>query len=84
MAKTFTSINKSASIVDQLKSGLPPARVRTKTAYEPSLQVQMPSDLIKQLRMAAAERETSVRAVVLQALNDAGFNVGDISDRRRR
>ena len=84
MAKTFASINKPTSIVEQLKAGLPPARVRTKTAPEPSLQVQMPPDLIKQLRMAAAERETSVRAVVLQALNDAGFNVGDISDRRRR
>jgi len=84
MTKKFASISKPTSLVDQLKANLPPAKVATKKAGpEPSLQVQMPPDLLKQLKVAAAERNTSVRAIVLESLQKAGFKVGEITDRRR-
>lgn len=85
MTKKFASISKPTSLVDQLKANLPPAKVTPKKSAgpEPSLQVQMPADLLRQLKVAAAERNTSVRAIVLESLQKAGFKVGEISDRRR-
>lgn len=83
MSKKFAPISKPVNLVDQLKAGLPPAKVKAKATAEPSLQVQMPEALLKQLKMAAAERGTSVRVVVLEALQKSGFKTGEIKDRRR-
>lgn len=83
--KKLPGINKTTNIVEQLKAGLPPASVtRTKNvSSEPSLQIQMPVDLHKQLKRDAIEQETSVRVIVLQALKKAGYKVDEITDRRR-
>jgi hypothetical protein len=83
--KKLPSINKSSSIVEQLKAGLPPAVVDRpkRLEAEPSFQIQMPSSLLKQLKLSALEQETSVRVIILQALEKAGFKVDEISDRRR-
>jgi hypothetical protein len=83
VSKKFAPISKPINLVEQLKAGLPPAKVKSKPVAEPSLQVQMPESLLKQLKMTAAERGTSVRVVVLEALQTAGFKVGEIKDRRR-
>ena len=83
--KKLPSINKTTNIVEQLKAGLPPASIakpRSKAA-EPSFQIQMPIELLKQLKRDALEKDTSVRVIVLQALQKAGYKVDDISDRRR-
>lgn len=50
---------------------------------ECSLLIKMPADLVKQLKIAAIENNTSMRAIVLSALSEAGFRVDDIRDRRR-
>jgi hypothetical protein len=83
--KKLPSINKTTNIVEQLKAGLPPASVaRAKSVTsEPSFQIQMPVDLLKQLKRDAIEQETSVRVIVLQALKKAGYKVDEIADRRR-
>jgi hypothetical protein len=83
--KKLPSINKSSSIVEQLKAGLPPAVVDRpkRLEAEPSFQIQMPMDLLKQLKRDALEQETSVRVIVLQALQKAGYQVDEIADRRR-
>ena len=83
MSKKFAPISKPINLVEQLKAGLPPAKVKAKAVAEPSLQVQMPEALLKQLKVAAAERGTSVRVVVLESLKKAGFQVGEIKDRRK-
>ena len=83
--KKLPSINKTTNIVEQLKAGLPPASVsrpRSVTS-EPSFQIQMPVDLLKQLKRDAIEQETSVRVIVLQALKKVGYKVEEIADRRR-
>jgi hypothetical protein len=83
--KKLPSINKTTSIVEQLKAGLPPASIERpkRNVPEPSFQIQMPADLLKQLKRDAIEQETSVRVIVLQALQKAGYKVDEISDRRR-
>jgi predicted HicB family RNase H-like nuclease len=83
MNKKFAPISKPVNLVEQLKAGLPPAKVKSKAVAEPSLQVQMPDALLRQLKIAAAERGTSVRALVLESLAKNGFQVGEIKDRRR-
>jgi hypothetical protein len=83
MTKKFPPISKPINLVEQLKAGLPPVKIKAKPVAEPSLQVQMPAMLIKQLKLAAIEKETSVRVIVLEALRAQGFDVGEIRDRRR-
>ena len=48
------------------------------------LQLYIPQDLYKSLKQAALDRDTTVRAVVLTALKNDGFNVNseDLKDRR--
>lgn len=50
------------------------------------LMVMVPSETMKELRIKAASTETTVRALVLDAIDKAGYNVpaGDLIDRRRR
>lgn len=74
---------ENASVGDSESLGLPSIKVRGKPGAEPSLQVQMPAHLVKQLKMAAIEKETSVRVIVLEALKAQGFDVGEIRDRRK-
>jgi len=83
--KKLPSINKTTNIVEQLKAGLPPASIAKPKSKvtEPSFQIQMPIELLKQLKRDALEKDTSVRVIVLQALQKAGYKVDDISDRRR-
>lgn len=78
-------LGDSESRGEELKGGgvMHPEKVKRKAVAEPSLQIQMPASLIRQLKIAAIERETSVRVVVLEALGAKGFDVGEIKDRRR-
>jgi hypothetical protein len=48
------------------------------------LQLYIPHDLYKSLKQAALDRDTTIRAVVLAALKNDGFNVKseDLKDRR--
>lgn len=49
------------------------------------LQIVLPEATMKALKLAAVEQDTSVRAIILQALAKAGFPVPatEIRDRRR-
>lgn len=50
------------------------------------LTVQLPADVLRQLRARVAEEETTIRALVLEALARAGYRVdaAEIRDRRRQ
>jgi hypothetical protein len=75
---------KSASA---LKRTLPPATVGRNTGRGPGtgLTIVVPDQTRKALKVAAAEQGTTVRALVLEALAAAGYEVpeGELGDRRR-
>lgn len=50
------------------------------------LTLNLPAAVVRQLRDRMAREETTLRALVLEALRDAGYAVpaGEIRDRRRR
>jgi hypothetical protein len=50
------------------------------------LTLNLPAGVVRQLRDRMAREETTLRALVLEALRDAGYAVpaGEIRDRRRR
>ena len=72
-----------------LREALPHATVertgaKARGAGKP-LQIVLPEDTMKALKHEAVEQETSVRAIILQALAKAGYPVPatEIRDRRR-
>lgn len=83
MKERFLSEARSEEGAEKQKVGRTPLS-KAKAIVEPSVQIQMPASLLKELKLAAIEKETSVRAIVLEALGAYGFNVGEIRDRRRR
>lgn len=56
---------------------------RTRDADAP-FQVTLPRDLIRQIRIRAAEEETTHRAIILRALKLYGFAVADGEDVDKR
>ena len=50
------------------------------------LTITLPAAVVRQLKAASAARETTIRALLLEALARAGYAVApeDIRDRRRR
>jgi hypothetical protein len=69
-----------------LRQSLPPAVVRPRGGGDGvPLQVVMPEDLLRALKVKAATEGLTVRALVLRALRDAGYPVEltELGDRRR-
>lgn len=58
---------------------------KTKQVEQQQLVVQLPAETIKALKVVALERDSTVRAVLLEALDKAGFPVpaGQAVDFRR-
>jgi hypothetical protein len=74
--------------IRDLKKGLPPAVVSRSRGHGHgcSLMVVCHEETRQALKVRAAKEETTVRALILQALADAGYPVPDdgFIDRRRR
>jgi hypothetical protein len=69
---------KSKQVSPQQKQLVPAVR-------ESALTIMLPPELHSELRIAAASRGVTVRALVLDGLRATGFNVeDDTGDRRRR
>jgi hypothetical protein len=98
MARQLKTLGKPRSIVAQLKEGVEVARTGTleekpkttkvkkvvkKVEKETSYQLLLPKDLLIQLKVSASEKETSIRAIILESLKKNGYKVGAIEDRRR-
>ena len=98
MARQLKTLGKPRSIVAQLKEGVEVARTGTleekpkttkvkkvvkKVEKETSYQLLLPKDLLIQLKVSASEKETSIRAIILESLKKNGYKVGTIEDRRR-
>jgi hypothetical protein len=98
MARQLKTLGKPRSIVAQLKQGLEVARTGTleekskttkvkkvvkKVEKETSYQLLLPKDLLIQLKVSASEKETSIRAIILESLKKNGYKVGAIEDRIR-
>ena len=74
--------------VAQLKASAPPATVtepKSKGAGT-QLMIMVPPETLKSLRSKAASELTTTRALVLEALSKAGYDVPprDLTDRRRK
>jgi hypothetical protein len=73
--------------LDAHKAALPPSPLqRTSKGGGTALMLMVPVETLKALRTTAAEKGTTVRALVLEALRAAGYAVpvDQVTDRRRR
>jgi hypothetical protein len=79
--KKLAPIKSPAPKVDL--RALPPTQVKVADRGK-GLQLYIPPALYKALKEAAFDRDTTIRAVVLAALKNDGFNVKseDLKDRR--
>lgn len=74
---------------EALQAALPPAVAETTTKQARGrgapLQVMLPDETLRALKHAAVDADTTVRALVLLALQAAGYPVpeGELGDRRR-
>ena len=84
MKKLPKVFSKSSALREQLPSATAPKK-RGGGVGTP-LQLVMPPELVRQLKIAAAEGGTTVRHLVLKALIAAGYKVGaeHLGDRRTR
>lgn len=64
----------------------PPLRPAAAPEPDRKLTLILPAAVVRQLRLRVAREETTLRALVLEALAEAGYRVpaGEIRDRRRR
>ena len=95
MAKRLPSMGRTPpTATEQLRASLPPAVVEQQPAAAASsngrghgvaLQILVPPETLKALKLAAVESNTTVRTVVLEALAKTGYPVpvDEIRDRRR-
>jgi hypothetical protein len=76
------SLNQN--MIQRKKAVETPSPVEQNGGRGKGLQLYIPHDLYKSLKQAALDRDTTVRAVVLAALKNDGFNVKseDLKDRR--
>jgi hypothetical protein len=74
----------SKTLTQREKPVEPPSSAGNDGGRGKGLQLYIPHDLYKSLKQAALDRDTTVRAVVLAALKNDGFNVKseDLKDRR--
>jgi hypothetical protein len=82
MAKTLSGVRKPNSIVKQLQTDVRKVN-KPKKEKESWYQVQLPDDLLTELKMDALKNKSSVRSILLQGLKKMGYKIEDISDRRR-
>ena len=74
-----------------LKKDYPPAQASASQAKKPqggeniTVTTILPKSVIKQLRIKAAEEDTTIRVEILKALRSAGYNVdeAELIDRRK-
>jgi hypothetical protein len=93
MTKTRKSMNDLMAVAAPTTSepaartgkAKPPARTVAKTVVQQQLVVQLPDVTVRALKQRALDGDTSVRAVLLAALKDAGFPVpaGQVVDFRK-
>jgi hypothetical protein len=84
LPNVFTTARPAKSLREQLPSAIPPKK-RGGGGGSP-LQLVLPAELVRALKVAAAEQGTTVRHLVLKALVSAGWKVppGEMGDRRTR
>jgi hypothetical protein len=84
LPNVFSTARPAKSLREQLPSATAPKK-RGGGGGSP-LQLVLPADLVRALKVSAAEQGTTVRHLVLQALNAAGWKVpqGELGDRRTR
>lgn len=74
--------------IDAIKANLPPATAprRTTKGEGQGLMLMAPAETLRALKMRAAEQGTTARALVLEALRQAGYPVpsDELTDRRRK
>lgn len=93
MPKQLPSLARApSSATEALRASLPPAVVEERApaatngrGHGAPLQVLVPPETLKALKLAAVEQDTTVRTIVLEALAKAGYPVpiAEIRDRRR-
>ena len=74
-----------------LKKDFPPAQASAAQTKKPqggkniTVTTILPKSVIKQLRIKAAEEDTTIRVEILKALRSAGYNVdeAELIDRRK-
>lgn len=85
--KKLRSMNDlMAATVPAVQVEAPAKRAKApKAVTQQQLVVQLPTETLKALKMAALENETSVRAMLLKALDRSGYPVpaGQDEDRRK-
>jgi hypothetical protein len=84
MAKAKPNGRKRLDALKAALSSTPPQR--TSKGNGTALMLMVPVETLKTLRTTAAEKSTTVRALVLGALRAAGYAVpaDQVTDRRRR
>ena len=84
MAKAKRDGRKRLDAVKAVLPSTPPQR--TSKGAGTALMLMVPVETLKTLRTKAAEKSTTVRALVLEALRAAGYAVpvDQVTDRRRR
>ncbi len=86
--KKLPEVFATARPAKNLRDQLPPATAPRKRGGGGGtpLQLVLPAELVRALKVAAAEQGTTVRHLVLQALSAAGWDVprAELGDRRVR
>jgi hypothetical protein len=84
LPNVFSTARPAKSLREQLPSATAPKK-RGGGGGSP-LQLVLPAELVRALKVAAAEQGTTVRHLVLKALVSAGWKVptGEMGDRRTR
>ena len=79
---------KKPAALETLKGQFPPATADKPKAKsdQKGLMIQMPAETLTAIKVKAATEDSTVRAVVLEALAAAGHPVpeGELTDRRKR
>jgi len=85
----LNKLKPPVNALEALRESLPPAVAETTAKASRGrgvpLQLIVPPETLKALKVGAAELETTVRALVLEALQARGYPVpdGELGDRRR-
>lgn len=74
---------RAPAIATMVPTG-PRKTIKKGDAGDAPFQVTLPKDLIRQVRLRAAEEDTTHRAIILRALKQYGFDIPDGEDVDRR
>jgi hypothetical protein len=85
--KAFPKLGRAAEggQVGRLRAALPSSTNAPEKRSGAVLQINVPPELLRDLKVKAATDDTTLRHIVLKALKDAGWGVDDdeLKDRRR-